>query len=160
MCGFSRFTPINWFDFETPMQSPKLRDILEPIVPSRYTLSKKTWKSLKAHKETQRTKNNGFGYCAFSADEVANTLTAHYSNGYSEVLIDQENKRPRRLTPRECARLMGFDKPNESKFKIPVSESQAYKQFGNAVVVSVVRAIAHLMHPYIVSVKNARSPVP
>ena len=157
LCGFSRFTPINWFDFETPMQSPKLRDILEPIVPSRYTLSKKTWEPLEAWR---KSKNWEFDpYHIFSKNDVTTTLTAHYA-GHNDLLLYQENKRPRRLTPRECARLMGFDKPNESKFKIPVSDFQAYKQFGNAVVVPVVRAIAHLMHPHIVSVKNARSPVP
>ena len=81
-------------------------------------------------------------------DDVARTLSARYYKDGSEILIHQEGGRPRRLTPRECARLMGFDRVGDNNpFKIPVSDTQSYKQFGNSVVVPVVRAVAHYMMP-------------
>ena len=83
-------------------------------------------------------------------NDVARTLSARYYKDGSEILIKQKNKNPRRLTPRECSRLMGFDKANKSEFKIPVSDTQAYKQFGNSVVVPVIEKIAKLMKPYII----------
>ena len=78
---------------------------------------------------------------------MARTLSARYYKDGSEILVKQRGKRPRRLTPRECSRLMGFDDVNEKPFEIPVSDTQAYKQFGNAVVVPVVKALAKHMHP-------------
>ena len=80
---------------------------------------------------------------------MARTLSARYYKDGSEILIDQPGGRPRRLTPRECARLMGFDADGQEPFTIPVSDTQAYRQFGNAVVVPVVKAVARLMKPHI-----------
>jgi len=84
-------------------------------------------------------------------DDIARTLSARYYKDGSEILIRQGRRNPRRLTPRECARLMGFDRPGESRFIIPVSDTRAYKQFGNAVVVPVVEAVARLVVPWFVS---------
>jgi DNA (cytosine-5)-methyltransferase 1 len=81
--------------------------------------------------------------------DVARTLSARYYKDGSEILVKQKGRGPRRLTPRECARLMGFDEPGQTPFRIPVSDTQAYKQFGNAVVVPVVRAVAAHMKPWI-----------
>ena len=88
--------------------------------------------------------------CAVPND-VARTLSARYYKDGAEILIRQPRKNPRRLTPRECARLMGFDRPNGQTFRIPVSDTQAYRQFGNAVVVPVVEAIARHMQPWILA---------
>ena len=85
---------------------------------------------------------------------MARTLSARYYKDGSEILIKQKNNNPRRLTPRECSRLMGFDNTFESNFKIPVSDTQAYKQFGNSVVVPVIEKIALEMKPYIVQKRN------
>ncbi|MBP0114362.1 DNA (cytosine-5-)-methyltransferase [Bradyrhizobium vignae] len=141
------------FDFSAleipdPEKGPKLRDILEPIVDDKYTLTPKLWRYLKAYKEKHNAAGNGFGYSAFGPDDVARTLSARYYKDGSEILIKQTGKRPRRLTPRECARLMGFD-TKEQEFRIHVSDTQAYKQFGNAVVVPVVRFLADALRPHI-----------
>ena len=82
-------------------------------------------------------------------NDVARTLSARYFKDGSEILVKQSNKNPRRLTPRECSRLMGFDSPNGNDFIIPVSDTQAYRQFGNAVVVPVVRSVAQYMLEYL-----------
>ena len=87
-------------------------------------------------------------------DDATRTLSARYYKDGSEILIRQRGKTPRRLTPRECARLMGFDGPEKPRFEIPVSDTQAYKQFGNAVVVPVVDAVANFMLPYICTVMD------
>ena len=89
------------------------------------------------------------GFSVFGKNDVARTLSARYYKDGSEILIHQDDKRPRRLTPRECARLMGFDGPNDSNFKIMVSDTQAYRQFGNSVVVPCAKAIAEFIKPYI-----------
>ena len=106
-------------------------------------------------KITQRNiaeKGNGFGFGLFGPDDVARTLSARYFKDGSEILVKQSHcECPRRLTPRECSRLMGFDKSGQSPFKIPVSDTQAYKQFGNAVVVPVAEAVARHMEPHIKS---------
>ncbi|VAW31704.1 DNA-cytosine methyltransferase [hydrothermal vent metagenome] len=115
----------------------------------KYTLSPKLWSYLQAYAQKHKAKGNGFGYGLVGSDDTARTLSARYFKDGSEILIRQENNRPRRLTPRECARLMGFDQPSKPKFEIPVSDTQAYKQFGNAVVVPVVEAIAQFMVPYL-----------
>lgn len=81
-------------------------------------------------------------------------LTARYYKDGSEILIRQQNRNPRRLTPRECARLMGFEKPGGTTFKIPVSDTRAYKQFGNSVVAPVVETVARHMQPYLVTTRG------
>lgn len=121
-------------------------------VSEKYTLSPKLWNYLQAYAEKHRAKGNGFGFGLVGKNDTARTLSARYYKDGSEILIDQEAKRPRRLTPRECARLMGFDRPGEAKFEIPVSDTQAYKQFGNSVAVPVVEAIANFMLPHIIEV--------
>lgn len=126
-----------------------LGHILEPNPPTRYTLSEHLWQYLQDYKQKHRSAGNGFGYSVFGPNDVSRTLSARYHKDGSEILIEQEAKRPRRLTPRECSRLMGFDSPAGTDFKIPVSDTQAYKQFGNAVVVPVVTAIAQEMKRHI-----------
>ncbi|WP_296740402.1 DNA (cytosine-5-)-methyltransferase [Mesorhizobium sp.] len=129
---------------------PKLRDILEPHdeVDPKYTLTPRLWQYLQDYKAKHQAKGNGFGYSLFGPNDVARTLSARYFKDGSEVLIDQPGKRPRRLTPLECARLMGFDR-GERRWRIEVSDTQAYRQFGNAVVVPVVEFVARAIEPYI-----------
>ena len=115
----------------------------------KYTLSDHLWSYLRNYAEKHRRKGNGFGYGLCGPDDVARTLSARYYKDGSEILIRQAGPSPRRLTPRECARLMGFDTPRGRRFRIPVSDTQAYRQFGNAVVVPVVEAVAHHMSPWI-----------
>lgn len=127
-------------DFEFPrlrLGTKTLADILEPRVDGRYTLSDKLWAYLQAYAEKHRAKGNGFGFGRVGRDDIARTLSARYYKDGSEILIDQGRRNPRRLTPRECARLMGFPET----FKIPVSDTRAYKQFGNSVVVPLVSAV-------------------
>jgi DNA (cytosine-5)-methyltransferase 1 len=131
-------------DFEFPEiadKKPKLRDILDGDGAAQYTLSDKLWNYLQVYAEKHRRKGNGFGYGLADLDGVTRTLSARYYKDGSEILIPQRGKNPRRLTPRECAKLMGFD----DEFKIVVSDTQAYKQFGNSVAVPVVRIIARAM---------------
>jgi DNA (cytosine-5)-methyltransferase 1 len=120
------------------------------FVNPKYTLSDKLWSYLQAYAEKHRAKGNGFGFGLCGPDDTARTLSARYYKDGSEILIAQEEGRnPRRLTPRECARLMGFDQPGREPMKIPVSDTRAYKQFGNAVAVPVIEDIARKMKPYI-----------
>lgn len=122
-----------------PDKSQKLGSILEKQVEAKFTLTPHLWKYLQDYKKKHQAKGNGFGFGLFNRNSVARTLSARYYKDGSEILIDQgKGKNPRRLTPRECARLMGFPKD----FQIRVSDTQAYKQFGNSVVVPVVSAIA------------------
>lgn len=130
-------------EFEFPIPSKRtvrLADILEENVDDKYTLTDRLWKYLQDHKEKHRKKGNGFGYGLVdpNTDGVTRTLSARYYKDGSEILIRQDGKNPRRLTPRECARLMGFD----DSFVIPVSDTQAYRQFGNSVVVPLVEDLA------------------
>ncbi|MDO5704247.1 MAG: DNA (cytosine-5-)-methyltransferase [Paracoccus sp. (in: a-proteobacteria)] len=119
-------------------------------VSSRYVLSDKLWQYLQDYAAKHRAKGNGFGFGLTGADDVARTLSARYHKDGSEILVDRgPGLNPRRLTPRECARLMGFDKPGQSDFLMPVSDTQAYRQFGNSVVVPVVEAVARHMLPAI-----------
>lgn len=116
----------------------------------KYTLSEKLWNYLQEYARKHREKGNGFGFGLVGRNDTARTLSARYYKDGSEILIKQRGSRmPRRLTPRECARLMGFDREGMPSFQIPVSDTQAYKQFGNAVVVPVVEAVARLMQPHI-----------
>ena len=123
-------------------------------IAAKYTLTPKLWEYLQAYAKKHKEKGNGFGFSAFGPDGVARTLSARYYKDGSEILIKQKGNRPRRLTPRECARLMGFDTPKGSDFRIPVSDTQAYRQFGNSVAVPVIEAVAKLMEPCLVYALN------
>lgn len=114
-------------------------------VQEKYTLTAHMWDYLQHYAEKHRLKGNGFGYGLVGGDDIARTLSARYFKDGSEILIRQDDGIPRRLTPRECARLMGFP----DSFRIPVSDTQAYRQFGNSVVVPLITAIAKAMKPYI-----------
>ena len=129
-----------WPSIKNSQPHPRLIDILEDQVGDRYTLSDKLWNYLIQYAEKHRAKGNGFGYGMPDIDGISRTLSARYHKDGSEILIRRPNQRrnPRRLTPRECARLMGFPET----FVIPVSDTQAYRQFGNSVVVPVVHRIA------------------
>ena len=121
------------------------------LVNDKYTLSNHLWGYLQEYSARHRAKGNGFGFGLVGSDDIARTLSARYFKDGSEILIKQRGrKNPRRLTPRECARLMGFEPMDGKRFNIPVSDTQAYKQFGNAVVVPVIEAIAKHVHPFIV----------
>ena len=120
---------------------PVMRDILEPDVNDKYTLSDKLWIYLQNYAAKHKAAGNGFGYGIAPLDGVSRTISARYYKDGSEILIAQDGKNPRRLTPRECARLQGFP----DTFKIPVSDTQAYKQFGNSVVVPLMADVAKLV---------------
>lgn len=158
IAGFRNSSDFNFADMTMPSREdgPKLGKILEQEVDPKYTLSEKLWTYLQDYKKKHEAKGNGFGFGLFGPDDVARTLSARYYKDGSEILIRQPNARPRRLTPRECARLMGFEKPGEHKFKIPVSDTQAYRQFGNSVVVPVVEAVAAHMQPHLEFALNIR----
>lgn len=113
-------------------------------VQKKYTLSDHLWRYLQSYADKHRAKGNGFGFGLVEPDDVSRTLSARYYKDGSEILIKQR-RNPRRLTPRECARLMGFP----DTFKIPVSDTRAYKQFGNAVVVPVIQEVARVLRPFI-----------
>jgi len=132
---------------ETP--EPPYTDGPLASVAEKYTLSDKLWQCLQRHAEHHRQKGNGFGFGLVGPDDVARTLSARYHKDGSEILIRQANRPPRRLTPRECVRLMGYDLPGALPFRIVVSDTQAYKQFGNSVVVPLIKAIASQMAPFI-----------
>jgi DNA (cytosine-5)-methyltransferase 1 len=129
------------FDFPLPPSGDKkiLADILEDEVDPKYTLSDKLWNYLQDYAIRQKKKGNGFGFGLADLEGHTRTLSARYYKDGSEILIPQKGKNPRRLTPVECKRLMGFPE----SFVIPVSDTQAYMQFGNSVAVPVVEAIAH-----------------
>ncbi len=118
----------------------ELDEILLSDVDNKYTLTERLWLYLKNYAKKHRERGNGFGYGLIDStkDKYTRTLSARYYKDGSEILIKQDKRRPRRLTPRECARLMGFD----DSFKIVVSDTQAYRQFGNSLVVPVVEDIA------------------
>lgn len=168
------FRDENAFDFDAlripdPLSGPRLDAILHPEdgseeaeepftsgkkarVSDKYTLSDHLWEYLQDYAAKHKAKGNGFGFGLVGRDDVARTLSARYYKDGSEILVKQRGRKPpRRLTPRECARLMGFEQPCERPFIIPVSDTQSYKQFGNAVVVPVVEAVARHMQPFILS---------
>ena len=156
MVGFREPTDFDFDELAAPEPpGPTLGAILEDNVDPKYTLTKHLWNYLREYREKHRNAGNGFGYSLFGRGDIARTLSARYYKDGSEILIRQGRRRPRRLTPRECARLMGFDTYAGSDFKIPVSDTQAYRQFGNAVVVPVVRAVARLMLPHIAALLAA-----
>lgn len=161
--GFRGETDFTWDNLVIPVVHPALKDILHPEdgtepaehpfttgpkakVHSKYTLTDHLWQYLQDYAAKHKAKGNGFGFGLVTGDDVARTLSARYYKDGSEILVSRgKRKNPRRLTPRECARLMGFD----DTFKIVVSDTQAYKQFGNSVVVPVIKAVAQIMEPYI-----------
>lgn len=131
------------FEYPTPEKvETKLGNILDAKVDDKYTISNKLWEGHKRRLKEHRAKGNGFGYSLFNTKSVyTSTISARYYKDGSEILIEQKDANPRKLTPREAARLQGFPE----KFKIPVSDNQAYKQFGNSVAVPVIHAIAKNM---------------
>lgn len=142
--GFS----LDGFDKMIPPAAewPKLGSILQSHneVGAKYTLTPKLWEYLQAYRAKHEQAGNGFGFSLFGKDGVTRTLSARYHKDGSEILIAQDGTRPRRLTPRECARLMGFEH-GKREWHIPVSDTQGYRQFGNAVVVPVIEALARYM---------------
>lgn len=166
LVGFREPVHFDFDELRRPRVAPTLADVLhhsdeEPedpytisvrgrtVVSPRYTLSDHLWQYLQDYAVKHREKGNGFGCSVFGPNDVARTLSARYHKDGSEILIAQKGKNPRRLTPRECARLMGFDRDGQERMKITVSDTQAYRQFGNSVAVPVVDAIAELMVPRI-----------
>ncbi len=140
--GFSEPTDFDWDDLEVPDEEHTCAEILEDDVDDRYVLSDKLWDYLRAYKAKHEAKGNGFGYSVVGPGDTTRTLSARYHKDGSEILVSRgEGENPRKLTPRECARLQGF--PDE--FIIPVSDTQAYHQFGNSVTVPVIRSVARLM---------------
>lgn len=131
------------FEFDITPKEPKplIKDILEKNVDEKYTLSDKLWNYLQDYAAKHKAAGNGFGYGIAERNGIARTLSARYYKDGSEILIEQKGKNPRRLTPRECARLQGF--PDD--FKIVVSDTQAYRQFGNSVVVPLMENVAKLI---------------
>jgi DNA (cytosine-5)-methyltransferase 1 len=166
--GFREPVGFKFDRLELPAQGPRLGSILHPEdgsesdqepyttgpkakVHSKYVLTDKLWAYLQAYAEKHRKAGNGFGFGLVDRNSVARTLSARYYKDGSEILVSRgKGRNPRRLTPRECARLMGFP----DSFRIPVSDTQAYKQFGNSVVVPVIRSVAQMMEPDIRTLKR------
>lgn len=155
-----------------PSSRPSFGDILDSEVDPKYILTEKLWEYLYNYAAKHRAKGNGFGFGLTGPDDTARTLSARYHKDGSEILVDRGfdeswdfhsqyniDHRPRRLTPRECARLMGFDRPGENSFVIPVSDTQAYRQFGNSVAVPVFEAVARLMKSRILAAKSIKEEV-
>ncbi|MFC6276852.1 DNA (cytosine-5-)-methyltransferase [Psittacicella hinzii] len=143
--GFDKAQVSNYEDFQFPEPTlipTRVGDILEEQVDSKYTISDKLWEGHQRRKLEHIEKGNGFGYSIFNADSpYANTISARYYKDGSEILIAQDGNNPRKLTPREAARLQGFP----DNFIISVSDTQSYKQFGNSVSVPVIKALADKM---------------
>lgn len=134
--GFRKKTK---FEFPSyPEKRPLLKDILDKEVPPKYILTDHLWAYLQNYAKKHREQGNGFGFGLVTPEDQARTLSARYHKDGSEILIKMETGNPRRLTPRECARLMGF--PNS--FKIVVADTPAYRQFGNSLVVALAKAVA------------------
>lgn len=130
------------FDYGIPEVKPALKSILEPTPDPKYTLTPKLWQYLQDYAAKHKAAGNGFGYGMPDLDGVSRTLSARYYKDGSEILISRgEGEIPRRLTPRECARLQGYPE----NFKIVVSDTSAYKQFGNSVVVPLMTEVAGLV---------------
>jgi DNA (cytosine-5)-methyltransferase 1 len=143
IAGLRRDLQIEQFEIPEPRGShPKVAQILEENPDPKYTLTDHLWSYLQRYAEKHRKAGNGFGYGIAPLDGISRTLSARYFKDGAEILIAQNGRSPRRLTPRECARLMGFP----DSFRIPVSDTQAYKQFGNAVVPGVVAEIGRRMN--------------
>lgn len=163
--GFAEKTNFSWDELQIPIEGPRLASILHPEdgsekpdnrftfepnarVHEKYTLTDGLWTYLQNYAQKHREKGNGFGFGLFGPDGVARTLSARYYKDGSEILIYQgPDRNPRRLTPRECARLMGF--PDSFSLE-GVSDTQLYKQFGNSVAVPVICEVARIMRPHII----------
>lgn len=171
LVGFLHDTGFSFSEIKLPEKSAqRLASVLHPqdgtervehpftqgpdaVVNPKYTLSDHLWGYLQDYKAKHAKAGNGFGCSVFGPDDVARTLSARYHKDGSEILIRQETgANPRRLTPRECARLMGY----ADTFEIPVSDTQAYRQFGNSVAVPVFREVARVMAPHIAMALDAR----
>lgn len=169
LVGFADSNNFSWNDVAIPEggHGPRLGSILHPEdgseipespftdddgkVQKKYYLTDKLWEYLQNYAAKHKAKGNGFGFGLVGPDDVTRTLSARYYKDGSEILVRTGKKRnPRRLTPRECARLMGFDRAGEPAFRIEVSDTQAYRQFGNSIVVPVVEAVAKGMRRHLV----------
>ncbi|MBO9400852.1 DNA (cytosine-5-)-methyltransferase [Shimia sp. R9_3] len=169
--GFKEDTGFTFEDLQMkPKGSIKLGSILHPqngteaaetpytegpdaTVNPKYTLTDKLWEYLQNYAAKHKAAGNGFGFGLVGPENVSRTLSARYHKDGSEILIDQgEGCNPRRLTPRECARLMGYS----DDFRIPVSDTQAYRQFGNSVAVPVFKEVARIMAPHLAHVMDNR----
>jgi DNA (cytosine-5)-methyltransferase 1 len=170
--GFKEDTDFSWDAFNHPAPDNKsIGDILHPQdgseeysvevfkdyicgakgkVNQKYILSDKLWQYLHGYAAKHKAKGNGFGYGMVTKKSVARTLSARYYKDGSEILVSRGKNNPRRLTPRECARLMGYP----DTFLIPVSDTQSYKQFGNSVVMPVIQEIARVMKPHVLTLKE------
>ena len=165
LVGFRDDTDFSWDAFNKKKPDEKVMgDILHPQngtetpekdytkgknakVNEKYILSDKLWKYLYDYAAKHKAKGNGFGYGMITKTKTARTLSARYYKDGSEILVSRRKGNPRRLTPRECARLMGYP----DTFEIPVSDTQSYKQFGNSVVMPVIQEIARIMKPHIMT---------
>lgn len=171
--GFREDTSFTFDALKLPEQGPKLSSILHPQdgteegdgifttkegkVQPKYVLTDKLWTYLQNYALKHKAAGNGFGYGLVNKDMISRTLSARYYKDGSEILVDRgSGKNPRRLTPRECARLMGF--PED--WKIPVSDTQAYRQFGNAVAVPVITEVARIMKPHIMALVEKEAEIP
>lgn len=139
--GFRDDVDFDWADLEVPESGGVFADVQEQDVADKYTLSDRLWSYLQVYADKHKARGNGFGYGLVGPDDTTRTISARYYKDGSEVLVKQLGKNPRRLTPRECARFQGFP----DSFVIPVSDTQAYRQFGNSVCVPAVAAVARLM---------------
>ena len=165
--GFSEKTSFTFDDFRKPAVGPRLKSILHPEdgtedlespytvgpkakVNEKYVLTNKLWAYLQGYAAKHKAAGNGFGFGLVNEESVTRTLSARYYKDGSEILVSRKKGNPRRLTPRECARLMGYE-----EFVIPVSDTQAYKQFGNSVIVPVMAEMARIMEPHIRALKEA-----
>ncbi len=166
MVGFRENTGFSHDDLVLPGRAGRgMRDVLHPEngseapeshftigpdakVSDKYTLTDKLWQYLQGYAAKHKAAGNGFGFGLVDGDSISRTLSARYYKDGSEILVSRgTGNSPRRLTPRECARLMGYD----DSFRIPVSDTQAYKQFGNSVAVPVFAEVARLMRPHILA---------
>ena len=164
MVGFREPVAFSWNDLDLPSYGHRrMQHILHPEdgseapeghftagtdarVSAKYNLTDKLWRYLQDYAAKHRAKGNGFGFGLVDGASIARTLSARYYKDGSEILVSRgEGHNPRRLTPRECARLMGYS----DSFRIPVSDTQAYKQFGNSVAVPVFAEVARIMLPHI-----------
>lgn len=143
------------FDITPRSPRPVMRDILEEDVDPKYTLSDKLWAYLQNYAAKHKAAGNGFGYGIADPEGISRTLSARYYKDGSEILIAQAGRNPRRLTPRECARLQGFP----DSFKIAVSDTQAYRQFGNSVVVPLMENVAKLVVAEMNALDTANTPI-